>query len=205
MCVRVCVRACVCVRARFPPVFRITGHNQSLLFKSLFLEKMSHAVPLIFRDGGQHLRQKPKTKGLVLHVTQLACVLLCSVLSKAADQTDSQVDSQVHTSREKWWISRIYSWLAVSLRWAAKGENLATTCVQIWAPPKWSQVNASGWPIETEVEDKSTTTCSTAWVCTCKTKILWTAWTSWSHPSNVFSFVYWLLSSPAWPCQSLAS
>ena len=37
------------------------------------------------------------------------------------------------------------------------GEKLVSTCVRIWTRPKSTQVNASGWPNETQVERKSKT------------------------------------------------
>ena len=63
-------------------------------------------------------------------------------------QTDSQVGSQVHANRKK---PRTYKWVAIHLCWVANGEKLASTCVQIWARSKSTQVKASGWPNETQV------------------------------------------------------
>ena len=51
------------------------------------------------------------------------------------------------------------------LRWAAKGWK---ACVEwIWARPKSSQVNESGWPNETQVEHKSNASRSRKLVVTC--------------------------------------
>ena len=92
---------------------------------------------------------------------------------KAAGQTDSRVDASLQNQNlrtDMRWVAKrirksqkVVNFELIQLncdqRWP-NGEKLASTCVRIWARPKSTQVIASGWPNEMQVEHL---TCESVW------------------------------------------